>query len=316
MGALGLAAWWIAGRFDTVSTLVVAVALGLLAGNVAAAVAPGALERAQPGVSLAAKRLLRVGIVVLGLRLSVDEVLDLGGVGLVVVLVTVAATFVGTRWLGRRLGLSDPLSLLTATGYAICGASAIAAMRPNTAARDEEVAVAIGLVTAFGTLSVVALPLIGSALGLDDATFGSWVGAATHDVAQVVAGAATRSDAAVDAAVVVKLTRVAMLAPLVAAVALSARRRPAPGGAGPVLPLFVVGFLGAVAVRSTGLLPDRLLDAARDLETALLAMAMVGLGVGVRLDRLRGLGHRPLVLGVTAWLVVAGVSLVATVAVR
>ncbi|MEM9713907.1 MAG: putative sulfate exporter family transporter, partial [Actinomycetota bacterium] len=280
---------------STVSALVFAVILGTLLANTI-----GVTPRFESGLKFAAKRLLRVGIVLLGFRLSLGDVADLGGTGLAVVAVTVLVTFVGTQWMGRRLGLGEDLSLLVATGFSICGASAVAAMEPMTDAEEEEVAAAIGLVTVFGTLSIVTLPLLGNLAGLDDVDFGSWVGAATHDVAQVVAAASTASAAAVSAAIVVKLTRVVLLAPMVAFV--SWRRRATvevePGGsAPPILPLFVAGFLAAVAVRTTEVLPSDVLATIRDAENILLTAAMVGLGSGVRIARLRGLGPKPIVLG-------------------
>ncbi|MEO1061871.1 MAG: putative sulfate exporter family transporter [Actinomycetota bacterium] len=293
---------------STVSALVFAVILGAVLANTV-----GVHPSLEPGLKFAAKRLLRVGIVLLGFRLSLGDVADLGGTGLAIVAVTVLVTFVGTQWMGRRLGLSEDLSLLVATGFSICGASAVAAMEPMTDAEEEEVAAAIGLVTVFGTLSIITLPLIGSAIGLDDPDFGSWVGAATHDVAQVVAAASTAGTVAVSAAIVVKLTRVVLLAPMVAFV--SWRRRATveiePGGSRPpLLPLFVAGFLAAVAVRTTEVLSVDTLSTIKDAESILLTAAMVGLGSGVRIAKLRGLGPKPVVLGLLSWVVVAGISLV------
>ena len=298
----------IAAQFDAVSALVVAVLLGAIVTNTV-----GVPDRLRPGTTFAAKQLLRLGIVVLGIRLSLGDVADLGARGLLVVVATVTLTFFGTIWLGRRLGVSPDLSLLVATGYSICGASAVAAMEPNTDASEEEVAAAIGLVTLFGTVSIVVLPLLGRAADMGDASFGSWVGAATHDVAQVVAAASTRSETAVAAAVVVKLTRVVLLAPLVAGVSLHRRARAAAAGVAtadlpPLLPAFVIGFLAAVALRTTGWLPDEFISGAKTVEGVLLAAAMFGLGTGVQIDRLRTLGVRPLQLGLVSWVLVAGVS--------
>lgn len=292
---------------STVSALVFAVILGAVLANTV-----GVHPSLEPGLKFAAKRLLRVGIVLLGFRLSLGDVADLGGTGLAIVAVTVLFTFVGTQWMGRRLGLSDDLSLLVATGFSICGASAVAAMEPMTDAEEEEVAAAIGLVTVFGTLSIITLPVLGSVVGLDDADFGSWVGAATHDVAQVVAAASTAGTVAVSAAIVVKLTRVVLLAPMVAFV--SWRRRSTivvePGGTRPpLLPLFVAGFLAAVVVRTTGVLSSDTLATIKDAESILLTAAMVGLGSGVRIAKLKGLGPKPVVLGMLSWVLVAGISL-------
>ncbi len=286
------------------SMLVSAVLVGAVIGNTGLATAA-----AEPGLVFAAKRVLRVGVVLLGLRLSIGDVVSLGGPGILVVVGTVAATFFGTQWLGRKMGLSRDLSLLVATGFSICGASAIAAVESATDAEDEEVAAAIGLVTLFGSLAIVVLPILSGPLGLTDVGFGTWAGASVHDVAQVVATASNGGAAVVATAIVVKLTRVVLLAPIVAGVNLQRRSALAElGTSPPVLPLFVAGFLGAIVVRSSGLIPSETLGSMKAIEGWLLAAALVGLGAGVRLDRLRRLGPKPLVLGALAWLLVAFVS--------
>jgi len=290
------------------SPLVVAMVLGVIIAN-----AGFVNDGIRPGLVFCAKRLLRVGIVLLGFRLVVTEVLHLGPAALAVVALTVAATFFGTQWLGRRLGCSRSLSLLVATGFSICGASAIAAVEPFADAEEEDIALSIALVTLCGTLAIFVLPLAGSHIGLQAEAFGFWAGASVHDVAQVVATASTETGA-MQTAAIVKLTRVAMLAPLVAAVSVAHRRRTPKGGERviarrpPMLPMFVIGFLAAVAVRSSGVLPDGYFPAIKLAEQAILAAALVGLGTGVRVHRLRVVGWRPLALGLSSWLLVAGVA--------
>ena len=302
---------------NDVSPLVVAVALGAITANTS-----GIGAAVRPGVKFAAKRLLRVGVVLLGFQLSLSQLRSLGAPGLGVVAATVAATFFGTRWVGRRLGLTDGLTLLVATGYAICGASAIAAVEGIADADEEEVAFSIALVTMCGTLAIFVLPVVGHLLGLHDAMYGNWVGASVHDIGQVVAAATPDGNPAVKAAVVVKLTRVVLLAPLVASLSFARRRRVRPsdpateGSAGhrrvPVVPLFVVGFLATIIIRTTGVVPARSLDGIKLAQTALLGAALFGLGCGVDIGRLRRVGGKPLVLGLISWLLVAGVALAAT----
>lgn len=301
----------------TLSAHVVAVVLGVAVGN--SVLGPTAL----PGLRLAGRRLLRAGVVVLGLRIALGDVVALGPALLIAVLAVVAITFVVTRRLGRWLGLSPGFSLLVATGWSICGASAIAAAEPLSGADEEEVAYAVAMVALCGSLAIAVLPALDLLLGLADPVFGAWVGASVHDVGQVVATASTHGDDAVAAAVVVKLTRVAMLAPLLAVVALSVRhgrrRADVPGPAGtasttpaaspPLVPGFVLGFFAAVALRSTGWVPTGALDGARTLETFLVAAGLVGLGGQVVWARLRRLGGRPLLLGLASWAMVAGLAL-------
>jgi len=261
--------------------------------------------------------LLRAGIVLLGFRLSFDDVRSLGVDGASAVVIVVAATFLGIQLLARLMGLRPGLGLLVATGYAICGASAVAAMQPLSDADEEETAYAIGLVTLCGTLSIAVLPALGNLMNLSVETFGSWVGMGVHDVGQVTATATAFDDGALATATLVKLTRVVLLAPMVALVGISVRRRanrdgaPIVGNPPPLVPLFVALFLVAIAIRATGQLSDAQLDSIKDVEKVFLTAGMFGLGTGVRLARLRRLGGRPLVLGLASWAVVAGLALVA-----
>ncbi|WNB85563.1 putative sulfate exporter family transporter [Cellulomonas sp. ATA003] len=232
----------------------------------------------------------------LGLQLAVGDVLELGLGELAVLVVTVAATFAVTVLVGRRMGVGRPLRLLVATGFSICGAAAVAAMAPVAEADDDDVATAVALVTLYGSGTILLVPLLAGVLGLADRTAGLWAGLAVHEVAQVVAAAGAVSGVALAAAVVAKLARVVLLAPLVAGVSVAVRRSsaPVPGRRRPpLLPLFVVGFLVAVALRSTGLLPERLLTHTSVLTTVLLAAAMVGLGAQVHLRRLLRTGVAP-----------------------
>lgn len=296
------------------SPLVTAIVLGALVVNVT--VVPA---RFGQGIAFGSRSLLRLGVVLLGFRLSVGDLGGLGLPGLGVVALVVTVTFVGTRRLARWLGLPEDLGLLVATGYSICGASAIVAMDGVVHADEEETAYAITLVTLCGTLSIFVLPLLAGALGLSGEAFGSWVGGSVHDVGQVVATAAHADAAAVSAATVVKLTRVVLLAPLVAIVAIRRRRLTASSATvadhPPLLPLFVCGFLAAIAVRSSGLLGAGALGDIATVEKLVLTIALVGLGMGVRVQRMGRLGGRPLLLGMSSWVLVASAAYVGTIAV-
>ena len=318
--ALGVAlvGFFVHQAVDVVSPHVIAVGFGILGGTF------GRIDAVlRPGLRTAARRVLRTGIVLLGFRLSLSELGELGTGAVVSVLVVVVATFFGTQWLARRLGLPRGLGLLLATGYSICGASAIAAVEPFADASEEEVAYSIALVTLCGTLAIAVLPALGQFMGMADASYGAWVGASVHDVGQVVAAASLHGDESLKVATLVKLTRVAMLAPLLAGVAVASRRRGAANGERaassakrpPLLPLFIVLFLVAVAVRSLDVLGARALADLKNGETILLGMGLVGLGSNVDLRRLRAVGGRPLALGLGSWLLVAAVSWVAVGAV-
>jgi uncharacterized integral membrane protein (TIGR00698 family) len=224
-----------------------------------------------------------------------------------VILGSIAVAFGATLLIGRVLGVSGPLALLIATGTGICGASAIAAMESVSEANREEAAFALATITALGTVAMVSLPLLRTPLGLGMTDYGIWSGASVQEVAQVVGATAGVSTVALKIGTLVKLARVALLAPLVFGFAVS-RGRSRPAGT-PLVPVFVLGFLVLAGVRTTGVLPTRVVADLARLDVLLLAGGMAGLGLGLELARLRGLGVRPLVLGLISWLVIALVSL-------
>lgn len=299
------------GLVHQVGMLTWAVVLGAVAANL------GLLRPAtRPGLRLATKKLLRVGVALLGLSLPVAAIAGLGLPVIGLVVVTLLTTLLSTAWLGLRLGLGRPRSLLIATGFAICGASAIAAMEENAEADEDDVAMAIAMVTLCGTVAMIALPLLQAPLGLGDAQFGAWAGASVHEVGQVVAAAGPAGAAAVSVAVVVKLTRVLLLAPVVAVVSVLRRRRARVEGAAtdsartpPIVPLFVLGFLGLVALRSTGLVPSAALSITEELQTVALSAALFAMGTGVHLVSIFRSSGPVLLLSTISTLVVAGISL-------
>jgi uncharacterized integral membrane protein (TIGR00698 family) len=268
------------------------------------------------GLKFASRRLLRAGIVVLGLQLSLREVAHLGGKGFIAVIAVVTITFFGTQFIAQWLGVSPGLGLLTATGYSICGVSAISAMTGAVDGDEEDATYAIALVTMFGSICIFALPILGHLFGMGNVRFGLWAGSSVHDVAQVVATATAYSNESLKGAVIVKLTRVILLAPLVSYFAFKHRRENSQQKSSETtvvktspLPLFIILFLVMVCVRTTGFFSDHALADFKNLEKTFLAMALVGLGAGVNIKKLRVLGSRPLLLGLLSWLLVMGTSL-------
>lgn len=300
-----------------VPVLTAAVALGVAVGQLPAFrdLADGVLA---PGLELAARTLMRAGIVLLGLRLSLVDIADLGLLPILAVVTLVVVTFLGTWWIGRRMGLPGDEPLLVAAGFSVCGASAIGAMAGATRATAKDQATPVALVTLCGTLAIGVLPALMRPLGLDDLEFGRWVGAGVHDVGQVVATAQIAGPAALAVAVVVKLTRVLMLAPMVA-VAASVRRRAdtasgeETGPRPPLVPLFVLGFLAAVLVNTLLPVPDALLTVADTAQTIVLAAALFALGTGVRIFTLVRTGWRALIVGLVSWTLIAVLAYVVAV---
>jgi uncharacterized integral membrane protein (TIGR00698 family) len=301
-----------------VSPMTAAVMLGVLAGNLRAGDVRALPATTRPGLAVAAKRVMRLAVVLLGLKLALGDVLALGWPTLALVCLVVAATFFGTMWLGRRAGLPGDQPLLIATGFSICGASAVAAMNGVTESEEGDTVTAVALVTLCGTLAIAVLPLLHHPLGLSAAQFGRWTGASVHDVGQVVAIGQTAGAAALGQAVVVKLMRVALLAPLVTGVALVRSRRRAKGQGGDgraagakrpaPLPLFLVGFLVCMALRSTGLLSPGFVDAANTVDELLMAAALFALGSTVDVRVLLRTGRRALLVGLASWVLIAAVS--------
>ena len=290
---------------EQVGVLTWSVLLGAVAAN--CSVLP---DSAAPGIRLAVKRLLRAGVVLLGFSLSLGSIAALGVPVISLVVLTLLTTLVATIWLGTTLGLGRPRSLLMGTGFAICGASAIAAMEDTAAADEDDVAAAIAMVTLCGTFAMVALPLLQGQLGLSDQQLGIWAGASVHEVGQVVAAAGPAGSAAVGTAVVVKLTRVLLLAPVVAGVSVLRHRSAGAATASrpPLVPVFVLGFLACVLARSVGIVPDVALQLIGQVQTVALAAALFGLGTGVRASLLHSSG-RTMLLAATSTVLVAGVSL-------
>lgn len=306
-GAAAAAGYLVNRWAGAASPLIVAVVLGVLF-----TAAGGRRPWMQPGLRLAATTVLRAGVVLLGLQLILADIVRLGAAVIMVVLVSVAASFLVTHWAARRLGLSPARSLLVATGVAICGASAVAAMNQVADGEEDDVVTAVAVVTALGTLCLAVLPVLGLLLGLDDRMLGSWAGASVHEVGQVVAIGGIVGGGALSAAVVVKLFRVLLLAPLVAAVAVHRRSTRHAGDTGrtpPVLPWFVAGFVAMMAVRSTGWVPGGVLSVASTAGTVLLAAAMFALGTAVDLKAIARGGRRAIVAGAIGSVVLAAVSL-------
>ena len=287
----------------TLSALLLAILIGVALANTV-----GVPSACADGLAVAARRGLRLGIVLLGLQLSLVDIAGLGWGMVGVVVLVVGGGILGSELIGRALGVAPALRLLIACGFSICGAAAVAAVEGVIDDKDrEDTVTALALVVLFGTLMIAAVPVVSGAMGLGERAGGLWAGAAIHEVAQVVAAAGIVGSGALQVGVVVKLARVLMLAPVIAGIGLVRRRRGVTQVDGaarpPLVPLFVAGFLAAVLFRTLGVLPASALDALQVTQAALLAAAMFALGTGVRAAQLRTVGGRAVLLGVlsTGW---------------
>lgn len=261
--------------------------------------------RLTPGTAYAGRTLMRGGIVLLGLMISVQDLIGLGPIVAGAVIIVLLAAFACTWALARIVGMRGEQPVLMAAGFSICGASAIGAVAQARGASQRDQAVPVALVTLCGTAAIAILPLAQAALHLDVAEYGRWVGASVHDVGQVVATAAIAGQAALTVAVVVKLLRVLCLAPMVALLG----RRSADGTRPPIVPLFIVGFLAAVLLRSFVPLPGVVLDGAELVQQLLLSTALVGLLSKVRLVDLVRQDWRGIIVAVVSSAFIALASL-------
>ncbi|MGA0112878.1 MAG: YeiH family protein [Candidatus Nanopelagicaceae bacterium] len=302
----GVALAYIVNKFEgAISPLFSSMVLGLILVNFG-----GWGSEGKEAATFAAKRCLRLGVVFLGFQISIDKFIEVGPRGLIAVAMIVAGVFLGLRFAARRAGLSDSLSTFIAGGFAVCGATAIAAISSTRKSEERDVSYAVALVALCGTLSVVVIPTLATAFSLSDATAGAWIGAAVHDVGQVIAAASLLSPEALDSAVIVKLTRVVLLIPLV--LFLSATSKDDSGekkSLRTATPLFVVGFVICALVVNALSLPESAMTAGKELSKILLSIGLFGMGLGVKWASIKALGSKPLLVGLTAWVVCGGFAL-------
>ena len=300
-----------------VSPLTLAIVLGMALGNTVAA---PHLPRIAEGIAFSKGRLLQLGIVLYGFKITWTQLAFAGWPALFADVGVVCGTFALALWLGRRLGMERDTAALVGAGSAICGAAAVLAAQPVLKAKEADVGVAVATVVVFGTLAMFVYPLLAALLlpsvADADACFGwgIYTGASVHEVAQVAAAGAAVSPQVADVAVITKMIRVLLLAPFLLALPWLMRRfgggTAAQGGA-LALPWFALGFLGAVAANSLLPLPPTVRHALLTTDTFLLTAAMFALGLGTHWQSIRQAGVRPLLLAgmLALWLLLGGGTL-------
>jgi uncharacterized integral membrane protein (TIGR00698 family) len=291
------------------SPMILAIILGIVLHNVI-----GTPAAAKPGVKFCLRRVLRLAIILLGLQLTAAQVAAVGIGGIALIATTLICTFLFTTWLGRMIGVDRKLSELIAAGTSICGASAVIATNTVTGAHDEDVAYAVACVTVFGSIAMFVYPMLPGVLHLSAHAYGLWAGSSIHEIAQVMAAAYQDGQQAGDFGAIAKLTRVAMLAPVVIVLGLmAARRTKGEDGdrrrAKAPMPWFVLGFVALVLVNSVVTVPADAKAAIVALTTLLLSMALAAMGLETDIAKLKAKGIRPLILGCAAFLFVATFSL-------
>ncbi|MBM3259596.1 MAG: putative sulfate exporter family transporter [Candidatus Sericytochromatia bacterium] len=255
-----------------------------------------------PGTKVAARTVLRAGIVLMGARLDFGLVVQAGPRILLLDLLVIVVGITGISWLTRRFGVPERLGMLLAVGTSICGASAVVAAAPIRRADEEETSLAVALCGILGTVGVLFFVLVGPMLGLTEMQLAVLSGSTLHEVAQVMAAAFTWGPQTGDMGTLVKLTRVVMLAPTLVVLAWLGRR--AGGEAGmrwswkePPVPWFVIGFLAVGALGSVGLVPAAVKQHVAQVSVFLMVTAMAAMGLNTQLAAVRRAGMKVIVAG-------------------
>jgi uncharacterized integral membrane protein (TIGR00698 family) len=256
--------------------------------------------RCIPGIQFASSVVLRTGVALLGLRITISQVAALGWDTVALVVVSVALTIAVGIAIARAMKLGSAFGTLTGGAVAICGASAalaIASILPKHRNAERDASFTVIGVTALSTLAMILYPIAAGAFGFNEHAAGIFIGATIHDVAQVVGAGYSISQDAGDTATIVKLLRVAMLLPVCLVIGLALHVRGSEAAhAAPVLPWFAVAFAVLVGVASTGFVPAALVDAGSSFSRACLVTAIAAIGMKTSLKSLVDMGFKPVML--------------------
>ena len=271
---------------------------------------PQAVER---GIQFTGKKILQYAIILLGFEMNLFHVMEVGEQSLYVMIFTLLAAFGAAFLVGKVLGLDRDMTSLIGAGTAICGGSAIAAVAPVIGAKDRDVVISIATIFFFNVLAVFIFPFLGHSWGMTDTGFGMWAGTAINDTSSVVAAGYAYSHEAGAYATIVKLTRTLMIVPVCLFFSLLVMKG-ARSGAGfslrRIFPMFVLYFVLACIVNTTGILPAEVSHGLGMLGKFSIVLAMSAIGLNTDLASLVRNGARPLALGMVCWIAVAGTSLI------
>ena len=274
------------------------------------------VDRCKAGISFASRTVLRLGVALLGFRITLGEIADLGWQPVALVIAVVTLTILVSTWAAKAMGFRTEFGILSGGATAICGASAamaLSAALPAHERKERATGFTIIGVSTLSTIAMIMYPAISNLFGFDDHHAGVFIGATIHDVAQVVGAGYAISPEAGDTATVVKLMRVAMLLPVIVTVGLWARRR---GGHGegerpPLLPWFVTAFAALVVVNSLVPIPEFVRSAGNEASRWCLVAAISALGIKTHFSEIVEIGWKPVVLMILETMFIAGLALVA-----
>jgi uncharacterized integral membrane protein (TIGR00698 family) len=277
------------------------------------------VDRCKPGISFASRTILRLGVALLGFRITLGEIAELGWQPVALVVAVVTLTILISVGVARAMGFKTEFGLLTGGATAICGASAamaISAALPPDDRKERLTGFTIIGVSTLSTVAMILYPIVSHFFRFDDHQAGVFIGATVHDVAQVVGAGYAISPEAGDTATVVKLMRVAMLLPAIVAIGLWARSHGGhgEGKAPPLLPWFVTAFAALVVVNSLVPIPDMVRDAGSTASRWCLVAAIAALGIKTHFSEIVEIGWKPVALMILETLLIAGLGLAAILA--
>ncbi|MFC4597555.1 YeiH family protein [Cohnella hongkongensis] len=299
--------------FSILGVMIISILFGVLWKTVM-----DAPPEAGVGIAFSSKYLLRAGIVLMGLRLNIGQIAEAGisviGIDLIVIIFTTVFMIA----LGHWMSVDKRLSALIAVGTAVCGAAAIAAVAPLIGAKKETTALSVASIAVLGTIGSVAYIVLYPYLGLDPYLYGVFAGSTLHELAHVIAAGAPAGDVGSDAAIVVKLGRVALLIPVALVLGLYFRakaepteeqpRRASRGLRGMPIPWFIFGFLSMSIVNTLGVLPQSVVNALIAISVFLMSAAMAGLGLSIKLGDFKKLGKRTVLTAVAGFVALVGLG--------
>ena len=290
------------------NSLTFAIIIGMIIGNVFNKFIPNNLRE---GITFSSKRILRFAIILYGFRITFQQIFAVGLDGLFADIVMLTTTYLFGYYLGTRVfKLDKDLCMLTAIGSSICGAAAVLGTDAVLKAKAHKVSLAVATVVLFGTISMFLYPFLFNLGFLSPEYFGIYIGSTIHEVAQVVAAGSAVSPAAMDTAVIVKLTRVMMLVPYLFLLGLYLAKKSGTKREKIPMPWFAILFVVVCGFNSLNLLPEVLRAFIIEFDVFLLTMAMFALGVETNFEKIKGLGWKPILLAglMFIWLVAGGMA--------
>lgn len=294
------------------SPMIIGIILGMLYANSLRNNLP---ETWVPGIQFCSKKVLRLGIILYGFRLTFQDIVNVGISGIVIDAIIVTVTILGGIWIGRLLKMDRETALLTSVGSGICGAAAVLGAESTIRTQPYKTAVAVATVVIFGTISMFFYPVAYRSgwLDLTPQEMGIYSGATLHEVAHAVGAGNAMGPEISNVAIIVKMIRVMLLVPVLLILGFWVARRNSSEGIsaekGKVnIPWFAVGFLAAIGFNSFDLLPSVFVDAINYFDTFLLTMAMAALGAETSIDKFKKAGAKPFILAfcLDLWLIGGG----------